>query len=56
MSVAEQRYETLVQKLGSLGSGQPLSMRRGLEANYSSAYQQLVRLGLRPQIRAKYRG
>lgn len=28
----------------------------GIEARYGQAYQRLVRLGARPQIRRKYRG
>lgn len=28
----------------------------GIEAKYGQAYQHLVRLGVRPQIRMKYRG
>lgn len=28
----------------------------GLEASYGEAYQRLVRLGKRPQLKAKYRG
>lgn len=28
----------------------------GIEAKYGQAYQHLVRLGLKPQIRRKYRG
>lgn len=29
---------------------------RGVEANYGEAYQKLVRLGARPQLKGKYRG
>lgn len=29
---------------------------RGVEANYGEAYQKLVRLGVRPQLKGKYRG
>jgi hypothetical protein len=36
-------------------SSDPLSRRRGHEANYARAYQRLVSAGAAPQIRMKYR-
>lgn len=34
---------------------EPVSIRRGREARYAQAYQALVRAGLAPQLRTKYR-
>lgn len=54
--VALARYERAV-KLHHppLGSSAPKSRRRAVEAEYGEAYQTLVRLGLRPQLKKKYR-
>ena len=53
---AEMDLNTQFTKLGRMGSSDPLGMRNGVEAKYSQAYQRLVRLGARPQLRKKYRG
>jgi hypothetical protein len=42
-------------RLSRLGSSEAVSRRNNLEARYGEVYQQLVRLGARPQIRVKYR-
>lgn len=42
-----------LQKLAA--SNAPYGAKQGAEANHAAAYQALVRLGARPQIRAKYR-
>jgi hypothetical protein len=39
----------------SPGASSPLGLRRGIEQRYAFTYQKLVRLGVMPQIRAKYR-
>jgi hypothetical protein len=49
-------FNELSKKLGELGAAQPLSMRRNLEQRYATEYQRMVRSGLAPQIRGKYRG
>lgn len=55
LSRFEQARSALISS-GTNGSGSdPLSRRRGIEQEYGAAYQQLVKLGLKPQIRAKYR-
>lgn len=36
--------------------GTPTNVNKGQEAKYGVAYQRLVTLGVRPQLRAKYRG
>lgn len=41
--------------MGELGSSNPLAQRRGAEAKYGQIYQQLVKIGAAPQIKAKYR-
>jgi hypothetical protein len=52
----ERRYAVAQKRIVDLSSkrGQ-LSTRNGAEAEYAQAYQALVRVGLRPQIRKKYR-
>jgi hypothetical protein len=52
---AERELDTLRARLARLGSSEAVSRRNNLEARYGEVYQQLVRLGARPQIRAKYR-
>ena len=47
--------DALTARLGRMGSSEPLSRRNGLESAYGQAYQRLVRLGARTQIRLKYR-
>lgn len=47
--------ESAAPKLGYAHCSEPLNKRNGLEANYSRMYQKLVRLGVRPQLRKKYR-
>ena len=36
-------------------SAEPVGMRNGREARYGQAYQALVRAGLAPQLRRRYR-
>jgi hypothetical protein len=48
-------YDKATAQLGRLASSSPLSKRRHVEAEYSKLYQRLVRLGVYPQIRGKYR-
>jgi hypothetical protein len=52
---AEHALDQAFRDLGRLGSVTAVGKRRGMEAKYGQAYQALVRLGARPQIRAKYR-
>jgi len=47
--------DTATANLGKLGSSTNVGKRNGIEAVYGQAYQMCVRLGLRPQLRAKYR-
>lgn len=51
----ERELDAITSKLGYMHCSEPLSKRRGMEARYGRVYQQLVRLGVRPQIRLKYR-
>jgi hypothetical protein len=51
----ERKLDTIVLRLGRMGSSEPLSRRNGVEKSYGLTYQALVRLGARPQIKAKYR-
>jgi hypothetical protein len=48
-------YEQALDRLPRLASSDAVSRRNGAEVVYAQAYQTLVRLGLRPQIRGKYR-
>lgn len=41
--------------LGEVKKALPGKPGFGIEARYGQAYQRLVRLGLRPQVRLKYR-
>lgn len=50
---AEQEY---VNALADVKKALPGRPGFGIEAKFGQAYQQLVRLGVKPQIRAKYRG
>lgn len=50
---AEQGYASALGDVKKALGGKP---GFGIEAKYGQAYQWLVRLGARPQIRAKYRG
>lgn len=53
---AERAIGTATQKLQKLASfNGPYGARVNAEQEYGQSYQDLVRLGLRPQIRAKYR-
>ena len=52
---AEEAYNRALYELPKLGSSQTVSKRNGVENNYGQAYQRLVRLGVAPQLRAKYR-
>lgn len=45
---------TRLKKLASAGS-LPINKRGGAESVYGEAYQEMVRMGTRPQIRKKYR-
>lgn len=61
--VDEEKVNALLQvmadatkRMASLGSSNPMAQRNGVEAKYGQAYQELVRLGVRPQLRRKYRG
>lgn len=50
------RLELAAERLQKLAaSNAPLGSRQGAETNYSNAYQACVRVGIKPQIRAKYR-
>lgn len=53
---AEREYNQLLDRLPRLASSDAVSRRNSIEAQYGGAYQRLVRLGARRQIRAKYRG
>lgn len=58
MSDVEYAERALAEAAGALGRlpcSSPLSKRMAREQRYAAAYQRLVRLGARPQIRAKYR-
>lgn len=55
ISHAESDYEVALKALPRLGSSDAVSKRRAREAEYGAAYQRLVRLGVRPQVRGKYR-
>lgn len=48
---AQQAYDNAASKLGKLNG----KAGSGSEANYAWAYQRLVTLGVKPQIRGKYR-
>lgn len=37
------------------GSATPIAQRRGAENRYGQGYAQLVKMGVRPQLRLKYR-
>jgi hypothetical protein len=52
---ALRELDAITVKLGRMGSSEPLSRRNGMEANYGQTYQRLVRLGVRHQLRMKYR-
>lgn len=53
---AERAMERAVQKLQKLASyNGPYGGRVNAEREYAQSYQDMVSLGLRPQIRAKYR-
>lgn len=41
--------------LGKIKNAQSGKQNFGLEAQYGQAYQRLVRLGVRPQLKGKYR-
>jgi hypothetical protein len=49
---AEAAFQAAASKLGKLNG----KAGSGSEATYAAAYQRLVALGARPQIRGKYRG
>lgn len=51
----ERVLDSILLRLGRMGSAEPLSRRNGVESAYGQTYQSLVRLGARPQIKAKYR-
>lgn len=57
MTDAETEMQRAGDKLRSLASDSvsPVSGRNDAERRYAVAYQRLVRMGKRPQIRAKYR-
>jgi len=42
--------------MASKSLGAPTGTNKGAEKAYGDAYQRLVRLGVRPQLRKKYRG
>lgn len=44
-----------LKRMLGLGSANPLAQRRNVEAVYGQAYQELVRMGLKPQLKLKYR-
>lgn len=50
-------FEAQSEKLKSMASGGvgTLASRRGAEALYGRLYQELVKLGVKPQVRGKYR-
>jgi hypothetical protein len=50
---AEQAFASALTEVKKALPGKP---GFGIEANFGQAYQRLVRLGVRPQIRRKYRG
>jgi hypothetical protein len=52
---AVNEYDRALGKLSRLGCASAVSKRNYVEAVYGAAYQRLVKLGARPQIRAKYR-
>lgn len=43
-------------KYGAGSGSAPLSKRRSVEVRYGQTYARLVRLGLKPSLRMKYRG
>jgi len=49
---AEHAYEMVLMEIRKAKPG----AGSGLEAKYGQAYQQLVQLGVRPQLKKKYRG
>lgn len=53
---AERQLEKAAAQLGNLPSSASLSRRQSAESAYGRAYQRLVRLGARRQLRTKYRG
>jgi hypothetical protein len=56
VEAAERRMDLALEKLQKLAaSNAPYGTRQGAEAEYGAAYQALVRLGVRRQLRAKYR-
>lgn len=52
---AERALDSATDRLGRLAGSAPLGKRRQAETIYGQAYQELVRLGARRQLRAKYR-
>jgi hypothetical protein len=50
---AEQELAAALKRIKEAKAGK---MNFGYEATYGQAYQRLVRLGVRPQLRGKYRG
>jgi hypothetical protein len=55
-SLLESRLDTALQRLQRLASDNvPHGMRVSAEQNYAIIYDQLVRAGARPALRAKYR-
>jgi len=54
---AEGRMNAAYERLQKLaGSNAPLGGKQGAENSYGAAYQVLVRMGARRQLRGKYRG
>lgn len=52
----ETRLDAAIARLQKLAANNsPFGGRQGAETEYANSYQQLVRLGARPQLRAKYR-
>jgi protein tyrosine/serine phosphatase len=57
IAVAERQMDKTLERLQRMAaSNAPFGARQGAENEYGQAYQVLVRLGVRRQLRAKYRG
>ena len=56
MNLLEIKYDLARKKLRDAANTKVGNAGAALEATYSQAYQQLVKAGLRPQLKGKYRG
>jgi hypothetical protein len=55
VAAAERELDKCFDVFRKLGGSNPVGQRNGAEARYGDAYQLLVRLGARSQLKLKYR-